>query len=394
MAGKKELKSLTPPTARRAIVSVLFHFDELKDPRVERGKRHPLVNVIVLALLATICGADGWDDIEEYAAQNAEWLGEILDLPDGETPSDDTFRRVLEALRPDVFAQCVHAWMAALCGSLEGKTIPIDGKTLRRSFDRAGGLNPLHVVEAWVAENRVVLGQVVAEDGDEFGAIVKLVETFNMKGALLTLDAGGCHRELCARILAAEADYLMAVKGNEPTLHKAIGACFEDGSVGRTFETRTDGHGRTEIRRVRVLPARQLGAVREQWAGVGSIACVDRIRSDEGILPSVSRVLYISSLSIRDAERLATSIRAHWTIENTLHWTLDVAFREDEQRVRDRASAANLALIRRTALTLLKNHHGKRKHSIRSKRWVAGMKPSLALAILCGTQVDTKVSTS
>ena len=378
---------LSDSTARRAIVSIVSQFESLEDPRIQRGKRHALIQVIVMALLAMICGADGWDDFEDWADANAEWLGDILDLPGGETPSDDTFRRVFQAIDKAAFADCVHQWMAALCGSLEGKTIPIDGKTLRRAFDRARGLNPLHVVEAWVAENRVVLGQAVAENGDEFGAIVKLVERFDMKGALLTLDAGAAHRELCAKIVAAEADYLMAVKGNEPTLQDAINKCFEDPTTGRTFETREDAHGRIEVRRVRILPAKELGALRDEWTGAGSIACVERIRTTEGVIPSVSRVCYISSVAVREAPRLAETIRTHWSIENTLHWTLDVAFREDENRVRDRTGAANLALLRRTALTLLKNHDMDRKKSIRSKRWLAGMNPDLALSILCGRQV-------
>jgi predicted transposase YbfD/YdcC len=343
-----------------------------------------LVSVIAIALLASISGFEGYDQFEVFAGHRYKWLREFLDLPPGEGPSDDTFSRVFASLPPREFADCLFAWLRDLVGSVTGKTIALDGKALRRSFDRAKELSPLHLVHAWVVEDGVLIGVEVTDvKSNEITAVAKLLERLDISGAVVTSDAMGCQKSHTQQITDGGAHYIITVKNNQPTLYAAIEAAFaqEHGpDVAPVTETFEHNHGRVEHRSVTVLKAPRGITKTGEWVGLKSIVRVERTRV-QGDTETREVHFYITSMSVKRLARIARAIRAHWSVENTLHWSLDMTFREDESRVRQRNAAENLAVVRRLALTLIKRDTSK-KTSMRIKRMVAAMDPTYALHVL------------
>ncbi|MGK4002228.1 ISAs1 family transposase [Sorangium sp. So ce1036] len=366
------------------------HFASLPDPRVVGRSDHKLLDIIAIAILGTICGAEGWDDFADFGECKHGWLKTFLDLPAG-IPSADTFRRVLSALDPEAFSACFVAWMQALVGSPDGKLVAIDGKTARRSFDRAAERSPLHLVSAWVQQNSLTLGQVATDpESNEITAIPKLLGMLNLRGATVTIDAMGTQKEIAQGIVDRGAAYLLALKANQTKLYEQVAQIFSEAGTGffslvkhTVHETVEEGHGRRERRRV--WTTTDLSRITEapKWPGLRSITMVERERQagPGGELTS-ERHYFISSSARTGAKAMASLIRAHWSIENRCHWVLDVAFREDESRVR--AGQENIGLLRKIALNLLKQDQTT-KRGIAAKRKKAGWNHDYLLRVLSGT---------
>jgi len=355
---------------------------DLPDPRADRTKLHRLDDILVIALCAVICGADSFEEIARFGGAREDWLKTFLALPNG-IPSHDTFNRVLSALDRDQFAACFARWMSDLCATTGLRPVAIDGKACRAApGDTFSGC--LHLVNAWATENNVFLGQVAVEDGsNEIGAAPALLKVLDLNGALVTLDATFCQKALVRQIREQGGDYLVAVKGNQRALHRAVLAAFDragdDGFVGcDMFASVEDGHGRHEERYVTVL--RDPDGLPDEWVGAGAVVMVGRERSVKGANAS-SAHFYLTSLRC-SARELAGYIRGHWGVENGLHWCLDVSFREDQNRTRDTNAGANLGVIRRVAASLLKQDTG--KGSIKAKRLNAALDHQYLLRALQG----------
>lgn len=360
-------------------------FSSLRDPRVERTRRHGLVNVLVIALLAVINGATGWKDMELFARGRLFWLKSFLALPNG-VPSEDTFRRVFEAIDAKAFSECVALIIEDLVADLRGKVVAIDGKTLRGSFDRRIGKSPLHVVSAWVSELGLSLGQISVEDkSNEITAIPELLKTIDVRGATITIDAMGCQKAIAEEIVTGGAHYILAVKDNHPKLHAAIAGAFadcphSDAKNAGEHETEGKAHGRLERRRVRVMTQIDEIADIGAWKGARSIVEVERSRT-VGEKTSVERAYYISSLGVK-AATMGDRIRAHWAIENSLHWVLDVTYGEDKSRIRDRNGAANITALRKLSASLLARTPAHGAKSVAQRRKLAGWVPDYAFEVL------------
>jgi predicted transposase YbfD/YdcC len=372
-------------TKRR--LAILDYFHDLPDPRRQtRNKRHLLIDILVVALCATIAGCESAVEMEEYGRQKQSWLRKFLALPHG-IPSHDTFSRVLQALDARKFHDCFLRWVNALHEESAGQLVSLDGKTLRRSFDRAKGLPPLHLVSAWAAENRLVLGQVAVDgESNEITAIPKLLEVLELSGALVTVDAMGCQKEIAATIRGRGADYVLAVKDNQPKLYEDLAGHFQrvlDDEAAlparQRHHTKEQGHGRAEERFYYSTPVPAGLRNPEAWAGLRSVGWVVSITQRGGQESSEVRA-YISSLR-PGAKELARAVRGHWGIENAQHWVLDVVFGEDQCRAREGNAAENQALLRRLALNLL-NSEGTEMPSVRVKRRAAGWNDDLMLRIL------------
>jgi len=367
--------------------SIWEHFSILPDPRVERTRVHKLEDIITIALCGTICSADTWVEIADFGEAKEPWLRTFLELPGG-IPSHDTFGRVFAALDPDIFEHCFQSWVNDLAGSSEGKLIAIDGKTIRRSLDRASGNRAIHLVSAWVHENHAVFGQV-AVDGksNEITAIPKLLEMLKLKDATVTIDAMGCQRKISQQIIDKEGHYVLAVKENQETLYQDV-KTFLDDAIAREFkgidhdfmEQTEKGHGRIETRRYWTTNQVEWLQRHHNWPGLESLAVVESTRQIGGEI-SRERRYYISSLPGRTAQRIAMAIRRHWGVENKLHWCLDVCFNEDQSRARVKNAAENLSRLRRIALTLLKQETTS-KVGIKAKRRKAGWDENYLLKVL------------
>lgn len=365
------------------------HFATVPDPRVHARSDHKLLDIISISILAVISGADGWDEIACYGRGKEQWLRTFLELPSG-IPSADTFRRVLSALDPDAFRRSFVAWMQALVGSTKGKLVAIDGKTARRSFDRTHEKAALHLVSAWVRENQLTLGQVATEEkSNEITAIPVLLGMLDLRGAVVTIDAMGAQKEIAKDIVAKGADYILALKGNQGNLHAQAVEFFKDAgtekfeSVSHTFhETQDEAHGRREVRRV--WSSTDLSATPDasKWPSLKSVTMIEREREADGKI-EVERHYYISSRSRADARWLSERIRGHWSIENQCHWVLDVAFREDESRIRSDHGPENFGLLRKIALNLLKQEKDF-KMGTAAKRKRSGWDPDYLLKVLSG----------
>src|SRR4051794_10219458 len=363
------------------------HFASLTDPR--RGKvTYPLINILTIALCATIAGADDFVAIADWARQKRDWLGLFLDLSCG-IPSHDRFNAVFRALKPEPFERCLVSWITALHEVTAGQLVAIDGKTMRQSFDRARAKSALHMVSAWATTNKISLGQVaVAEKSDEITAIPKLLDLLAVAGAVVTIDAMGCQAEIAEKILERKADYVLAVKGNQPTLHEGVVDFFLDQmeddfarvKVSR-HETREKGHGRTEHRTYYVCDVPDDLPDAGRWAGLKRIgvAISDTVRSGK---PCDEVRYYILSRRM-SARSFGAAVRSHWSIENSLHWQLDMSFSEDRSRVRKDHADANMGALRRASLSLLKNEDSK-KVGIKNKRLIAAWNVDYLQQVLFG----------
>ena len=376
---------------RIGLDEVVRHFEELEDPRSSVNRKHPLVSVVVIAIMAVLAGANGPTAIARWAALKEEFLVTALDLPEG-VPGKDVFRRVLMALQPAAFQKCFVGWLeslraaAAEASGVEQPVLAVDGKTLRRSHDRKNGLGALHSVSIWASEYGLTLGQVAcAEKSNEITAIPELLRLVDIKGAIITIDAMGAQRAIAEEVIGGEADYVLALKGNQETLHQAvidpIDERLEGDDVGTAeLVVREQGHGREEERTYLQLPVPEDLPGKSQWKDLKSIGVVTSRCLRDG-KESVEVRYYISSLAV-EVKRFAHAVRSHWGIENTCHWTLDVTYREDESRIRERLLRENFAWLNRLTLSLLKQHPG--KGSIARKRRACGWSDKFLMEVLTG----------
>lgn len=373
----------------RQEISLLEHFADLSDPRIDRTKLHALSDILVIAVSAVICGAEGWTDIEEFGKSKEGWLRKLLPLTNG-IPSHDTFRRVFERLDPDQFEACFLSWIKSLA-PMTGQ-VAIDGKTLRGSHDQTKGKKALHLVSAWASECRLVLGQVAtAEKSNEITAIPELLTMLDLSGCLVTIDAMGCQTNIAAQIIAQEGDYLLAVKDNQKNLAHDVTELFDiefaqtepfEGFAHEYAKTIDKGHGRIEIRECWIITDPELLQYLrnfEVWSELKTIALVRGTRRVNGV-ESVQDRYYISSLT-GDARTILQAVRHHWGIENSLHWVLDVVFREDQARMRQGDTAHNFAMLRHIALNLLRAQKSGPK-SVRGKRLKAAWDNDFLLKVL------------
>jgi len=334
------------------------HFQGLDDPRVERTRKHPLVNILFIAVCGVLSGANSFAAIEEFGLDRRTWFARFLDLTNG-IPSDDTFARVLARLDPGAFEKCLLTWVRAVQEVTDHRLIAIDGKTLRGSYDRRDGKAAIHMVSAWASENKLSLGQVVVDEkSNEITAIPELLQLLDVSGALVTIDAMGCQKEIAERIREGGGDYVLAVKQNQPTLYdqveEAIGAGLEhDASELDEHQTVEAGHGRQETRTYAIFPAPETVDPDGVWRDLSAVGMAITESTDSQGRCRLEARYYILSVLL-SAREFAGAVRGHWGIENNLHWQLDVSFREDECRVRTDHAPANLSVIRRFALGLLK----------------------------------------
>ena len=370
-------------------LSIVERFAALEDPRTGNAKRHELLDIIVIALCAVICGADNSVEIEEFGKAREEWFRRFLELPNG-IPAHDTFGRVFALLDPEQFAACFTDWVRSVSELSPGEVVAIDGKTLRGCHDRGQGRGALHMVSAWASENRMVLGQTRTEaHSNEITAIPELLKVLELKGSTVTIDAMGCQKNIAQQVVEKGADYLLAVKANQGELHeniKDLFACGErtgwDGVAYSHHQQVGKDHGRLERRDCWVITdPEELSYVdpQRQWANLGAVAQVSYQRNAGAGSPADTRY-YICSYPA-DAATLLGAARSHWSIENSLHWVLDVAFDEDHSRVRTGHADRNLAVIRHWALNLLKQERTT-KVGIKAKRKKAGWDFNYMLKIL------------
>jgi predicted transposase YbfD/YdcC len=363
------------------------HFAELTDPR-RREVTYPLINVLSIAVCAVICGADDFVAIAKFGETKREWLAGFLDLKDG-IPSHDRFNAILAAIKPAEFEKCLLSWITTLHEITDGQVIAIDGKTLRRSFDAANSKAAIHMVSAWATENHISLGQVVVDaKSNEITAIPKLLELLELSGAMVTIDAMGCQTEIARQIVDANADYCLAVKGNQPTLHQGLVAFFDDHlnddfarTPVRRYQTAEKGHGREEIRYYFICPVPEDLPDRSRWAHLKAIGIAISNTRRGG--KDCNEVRYYILSKYVAARRFAEAGRSHWGIENHLHWQLDVTFQEDQCRIRQGHADANFSILRRTALSLLKNEPTL-KVGIKNKRLTAGWDDTYLKKVLLG----------
>ena len=379
-------------TQRIGIDEIVRHFEELEDPRSEVNLRHPLQSVVVIALLAVLAGAGGPTAIAEWAVLKQEFLVQVLDLPNG-IPSKDVFRRVLMALKPAAFQACFANWLQSLRAEatavtgVEQPILAVDGKTARRSHDRKNGLGALHSVSVWASEFGLSLGQVAcAEKSNEITAIPELLRLVDIKGAIITIDAMGTQKAIAAQIIEGKADYVLALKGNQETLHQAVIGYIDEQLEGDLDDaqeqvTTEKGHGREEMRTYLQLPAPEKLPGFMRWKGLKSVGVVTSRCLRDG-KESIEVRYHISSLTV-DVKRFARAVRGHWGIENSCHWSLDMTFREDESRLRERNLRENFAWLNRFALSLLKQHPG--RQSLVMKRRSCGWSDTFLMEVATGS---------
>jgi predicted transposase YbfD/YdcC len=358
--------------------SIAEHFDDIEDIRIERGKKHKLIDIITISICAVVCGADGWIDIEMYGIARKKWLGKFLELPNG-IPSHDTFARVFAQINPDEFNKSFLSWIKGISKITAGEIIAFDGKQSRNSGDEKNGQGVINTVSAWAASNRLVLGQKKVEGkSNEITALPELIKILDLAGCIVTIDAMGCQREIVKKIVEKDADYVIAVKKNQPSLYEQIEQLFKqaiktDGKDLKmsAFSSKEINRGREEIRNYLMLTdvAERIDPL-QKWEKLTSIGMVESVRVVNG-KTSVETRYFISSLW-NDAKKLAEAIRSHWSIENSLHWVLDVAFQEDNSRIRKDNAPANFAVLRHIAINII-GQNKSRKLSVRSKRFLASL---------------------
>lgn len=369
----------------------LKHFDEVDDPRLDNAnRRHELSDMLVLTILAVICGADSWTEVEAFGYAKQDYLKSFLKLPHG-IPSHDTLGNLFSRLCAEELQGGFLSWINALVTVSGGEIVAIDGKTLRRSYESGGGRGAIHMVSAWSVANQVVLGQrKVGDKSNEITAIPQLLKSLQISDAIVTIDAMGCQKAIAQQIIDAQADYVLALKGNQGQLHddvtRYLGQAIDQGFKGIAHdyhETLDKGHGRVEVRRYWITGTIEWLDSQAEWAELRTLGVVESERHLKGEV-SVERRYFIASIP-PDAALFARSVRGHWGIENQLHWSLDVSFREDDCRVRQGQGAENFALIRHIALSLLKNEKTA-KVGIKIKRSKAGWDHGYLAKVLAAGQ--------
>jgi predicted transposase YbfD/YdcC len=391
--GQLVLKPQQQQEAKILKKSVLQHFQHLQDPRVERTKDHSLVSIVTIAVLAVLSGADGFTAIETYGKAKQAWLETFLDLPHG-IPSHDTFGRVFGMLEPQALEHRFLSWVGSITQKLGIGLIHIDGKTAKGSYDREGKLKALHCVSAWSSEHGLALAQQKVDGkSNEITAVPLVLQLLELKGAVVTLDAMGTQLQIATQIKQAEGDYVLALKGNQGKLSQQVEDWFKQAqaqnwqgieySYDETLET---GHHRIETRQVWSVPVSQLPPLhrQSQWRGLTTVVMV-RSQRQLWNKTTIKRRFYISSLAA-DAQRHNHVIRSHWSIENSLHWVLDVTFNEDASRIRQGYAAENLGLLRRLSINLLKRESS--RQSLKMKRYQAGLDNDFLMKILAASAAD------
>ncbi|MBD2255847.1 ISAs1 family transposase [Nostoc parmelioides] len=359
-------------------ITIADHFAVMSDPRIDRTKRHKLIDMLIIALCAVICGAESWVAIELYGCTKYEWLKTFLELPNG-IPSHDTFARVFARLNPQQFQECFLSWMRSIQKVTSGEIVAIEGKTLCGSNDKASGQSAIEIVSAWATTNRLVLGQVkVDSNSNEITAIPELLKVLELSGCIVTIDAIGCQKNIVKLIAQKDADYVITLKKNQGNLYDEVETLIEEGRrtgfqglKHSTYKTEEFGHGRHEIRHYLMLSNIQEKLDPDSaWEKLNSIGMVESVREIDG-KTTVETRYFISSLE-DNAQKFANSIRSHWGIENSLHWILDVALNEDDCRIRKDNAPQNFAVLRHIAVNLL----GKEKRvkvGVKNKQFLAAM---------------------
>ena len=344
------------------------YFKNIREPRIDRCKLHLFEDILFLTIAAVICGADNFVEIEDFGKNKKEWLLTILKLENG-IPSHDTIGKLFARIDPKEFESCFIAWIESVVKLTDGQVIAIDGKSLRGSASATNGQKAIHMVSAFASANEVVLGQLACDEkSNEITAIPALLELIAVKGCIVTIDAMGCQTSIAEKIIEQGADYILAVKDNQKKLHKEIDQMFGRHKC-ETFETIEKNHGRIETRKCSIIKDLQGFDGLEKWNDLRSIVKIESKREIKGIVSEETRC-YISSLVV-SAEKMNICVRTHWSIENKLHWALDISFKEDENRTRTDGSAENLSIVRRVALNLLKAEKTS-KSGIAAKRKSAG----------------------
>lgn len=368
-------------------LSIQEHFSSLNDPRQSHKIAHHLQEIITIVICAVIGGADGWVEVEGFGRAKKSWLKTFLRLPNG-IPSHDTFGRVFAMISTEELEKCFLSWTQAIAKQVKG-VVAIDGKTLRHSYDTASEKPAIHMVSAWVSEQNLVLGQVKTEEkSNEITAIPQLLNLLELKGCLITIDAMGCQKEIAAKIIEKEADYILALKRNQEGLYEEVYDLFQhavetdfDGLTWDYHETEDRNHGRHEIRRCwAISDIKTLSRIKE-WAHAQTVIMIESVIEVKGMTTQEYR-FYISSREC-DAEQLARAVRSHWGIENSVHWILDVAFREDDSRIRLGNAAENLSILRRLALNLIKQEKTA-KCGVKARRKRAGWDDNYFLKVISG----------
>jgi predicted transposase YbfD/YdcC len=387
---------MTDPTE----TALMTHFAALADPRIDRRKQHRLIDIVMIAILAVICGADGWTEVALFGQARQKWLQGFLALPNG-IPSHDTFGRVFARINPQQFEACFRSWTAAVSSALElplaagsktGEVITVDGKTLRGSLDTFLAQNPIHMVSAWSSAQHLVVGQVkVDAKSNEITAIPELLQLLDLQGCIVTIDAIGCQTEIAQALVKQGSDYLLAVKDNQPHLHEEVQELFAEAEetgyreVEHDFcKVATKGHGRLEIRRCWTISAPDYLAYLRNPGAWPHLASLVRFEYEchKGDQVATHSRYYISSLA-GNAQQTLAAVQNHWRVENSLHWVLDVAFAEDRSRVRKDHAPENLSILRRIALNLTKQDQTI-KVGVKSKRLKAGWDEDYLLQLLFG----------
>lgn len=366
--------------------SIIQHFSGIEDPRIARHKKHRLSDIFFIAICATICGADNWVAIETFGKAKKDWFTQLLNLEQG-IPSHDTFGNVFAAIDTQKFSEAFSRWVADLAQLAPNQVIAIDGKCLRGSIDRASGKAAIYMVSAWAHQNQLVLGQQKVDDkSNEITAIPKLLLQLDIAGAVITMDAMGCQTKIAAQIIQQGADYVLSLKGNQGELHDDVKTFFNSSLAPTIGNINYDGeHGRIETRTIRATADIQwLQDRHSQWVSLNSIIAVTAKRELKNKTEEETRY-FISSLDARDPKKLGHIVRAHWGVENNLHWVLDQAFDEDSHRARAGHSAANMAVMRHIALNLIKTEKTA-KVGVKTKRLKAGWDNDYLLKILLGEQ--------
>ena len=374
---------------KESSVAIIDHFLELEDPRLNRKKDHLLIDIVTITICAVICGADDWVAISKFAIAKQMWFKTFLKLPNG-IASHDTFGRVFSLISPEEFQKCFRNWIESIVSVFDNEIIAIDGKTIRRSHDKGIGKSAIHMVSAWASQNRLTLGQIKTDEkSNEITAIPELLKMLEIKGCIVTIDAMGCQKTIAEQIIDQKGDYVLALKGNHGNLLDSVEKVFnkienqpyfENFNVDY-YETKDVNHGRVEYRRHCITTEMDQIYKADEWKGLNTIGMVESERHADSKI-TIERRYYILSLD-NDAKRFAKAVRAHWGIENSVHWVLDVAFREDDSRTRKGYSAENLSVVRHIAANLLR-HEKTAKVGVKNKRLLAGWDNDYLCKVLNG----------